>query len=230
MKKVAIVQSNYIPWKGYFDMISFVDEFVLYDDVQFTKRDWRNRNRIKTPQGLHWLTVPVKVKGRYLQSIRETEIDGTEWQARHWRSLTANYGHAPFFEEIAGMLQPAYSTPHRTLSALNRSLLGVVCGYLGIDTRISDSADFDLAPGRTERLADICRQAGATAYVTGANARSYLDEGVFAEAGIDIIWFDYSGYRVYSQLWGAFEHGVSVVDLLFNCGKESSSYMKHVRS
>src|SRR3954471_3994443 len=107
-KKVAITQSNYIPWKGYFDSVNMMDEFILYDDMQFTKRDWRNRNLIKTPRGLQWLTVPVKVKGRYLQTIRETEIDGTEWSARHWRTLTANYAQSPFFREIADILEPAY--------------------------------------------------------------------------------------------------------------------------
>jgi hypothetical protein len=97
-KKCAIVQSNYIPWKGYFDLIAAVDEFILYDDMQYTRRDWRNRNQIKTPQGLQWLTVPVVVKGLYYQKIRETEIDGTVWATSHWKSLVANYKRAPHFE------------------------------------------------------------------------------------------------------------------------------------
>jgi hypothetical protein len=227
-KRVAVSQSNYIPWKGYIDLLAFVDEFVLYDDVQFTKRDWRNRNLIKTPRGLQWLTVPARVKGRYLQTIRETEIDGTEWSARHWRTLAVNYGHSPFFGEIAAILEPAYSARYRTISELNRAMLEIVCRYLDIETKISDSADFDLIEGRTERLADICRQAGATEYVSGPSAKAYVDEGVFQHAGIDLTWFDYSGYPEYPQLWGPFEHGVSIVDLLFNCGKDSASRMKYV--
>lgn len=108
MKKVAILQSNYIPWKGYFDMIAAVDEFILYDDMQYTRRDWRNRNQIKTPQGVHWLTVPVQVKGKYYQKIRETEIDGTNWASTHWKALEQNYRRAPHYTEIASWLEPLY--------------------------------------------------------------------------------------------------------------------------
>src|SRR5438046_4323553 len=94
-RKAAIVQSNYIPWKGYFDLIRRVDEFILYDDVQYTRRDWRNRNLIKTPQGLRWLTIPVEVKGKYYQSIRDTKIADPVWAASHWQTIVHNYGRAP---------------------------------------------------------------------------------------------------------------------------------------
>ena len=124
MKKVAIVQSNYIPWKGYFDMIAMVDEFILYDDMQFTRRDWRNRNQLKTPQGVQWLTVPVITKGRYHQKIRETEIDGTEWSATHWNTLSLNYRRSPYFDEIAAWLEPLYlNESYRFLSQLNQRLI-----------------------------------------------------------------------------------------------------------
>lgn len=108
MKKVAILQSNYIPWKGYFDLIGAVDEFILYDDMQYTRRDWRNRNQIKTPQGVQWLTVPVRVKGKYEQKIRDTEIDGSDWAVAHWKALVQNYARAPHFAEIAAWLEPLY--------------------------------------------------------------------------------------------------------------------------
>lgn len=106
MKKVAILQSNYIPWKGYFDLIAAVDEFILYDDMQYTRRDWRNRNQIKTPQGLQWLAVPVQVKGKYHQTIREAEIDGNDWAEVHWKTLVQNYRHALHFNEITAILDP----------------------------------------------------------------------------------------------------------------------------
>ena len=142
MKKIAIVQSNYIPWKGYFDMIAAVDEFILYDNVQYTRRDWRNRNQIKTPQGVHWITVPVKVKGKYDQTIRETEIDGTDWATAHWKTITQNYRKAPHFEEIAAIFEPFYRQAHYThLSVLNRALIEAVCNYLNITTNISKSKD-----------------------------------------------------------------------------------------
>lgn len=230
MKRAAILQSNYVPWKGYFDLIAAVDEFILYDDMQYTRRDWRNRNRIKTPQGLQWLTVPVKVKGKYHQTIRQTEIDGADWAGTHWKSLEQNYRRAPHFGEVAAMLMPLYlQQPYSHLSALNRTLIEAVCGYLGITTRITSSSDYALADGKSERLADLCRQVGAEEYVSGPAARTYLDEGVFTGQGIAVTWFDYAGYPQYPQPWGEFIHEVTVLDLLFNCGRDAPRYMKHVR-
>lgn len=231
MKKVAILQSNYIPWKGYFDMIAAVDEFILYDDMQYTRRDWRNRNQIKTPQGVQWLTVPVLVKGKYHQKIRDTEIDGSDWAAAHWRALSQNYRRAPHFEEIAAWLEPLYGAgPDTHLSPLNRRFIDAVCKYLDIGTIIRNSWDYDLIDGKTERLADLCAQAGGTDYISGPAARDYIDERVFAERGIALTWFDYAGYPEYPQLWGEFTHGVTILDLLFNCGKDACRYMRHVRA
>jgi hypothetical protein len=228
LKKVAILQSNYIPWKGYFDMIGAVDEFILYDDMQYTRRDWRNRNQIKTPQGVHWLTVPVRVKGKYDQKIRDTEIDGSDWAVAHWKALAQNYARAPHFAEIAVWLEPLYRTASYThLSELNRRFIEVVCAYLEIDTVISDSRDYPLLEGKTERLADLCAQAGGTEYVSGPSARDYVDESVFENSGIKLTWFDYAGYPEYPQLWGEFAHGVTVLDLLFNCGKDAGRFMRH---
>ena len=231
MKKIAILQSNYIPWKGYFDMIAAVDEFILYDDMQYTRRDWRNRNKIKPPQGLKWLTVPVQVKGRYHQKIRETEIDGREWAIVHWKALEQNYRRSPYFTEIAAWLEPIYleeSFSH--ISELNRRLIQAVCQYLGIKARISDSWDYNLIEGKTERLADLCVQAGGTEYISGPAAKGYIEERIFHDLGIELTWFNYSGYVEYPQLWGEFEHGVTILDLLFNCGPEAPSYMRYVTS
>jgi hypothetical protein len=227
MKKIAILQSNYIPWKGYFDLIASVDEFILYDDMQYTRRDWRNRNRIKTSQGPLWLTLPVKVSGRFHQSIRETELDGTEWAVRHWKTLFGNYRSASHYQEIARLLEPIYlGSRHTHLSPLNRTLLEAICGYLGIHTKVSNSWDYRLVDGKSERLADLCLQAGGTEYVSGPAARDYLDESPFRDRGLKLTWFDYAGYPEYPQLWGAFDHHVSIVDLLFNCGPEASHFMK----
>ena len=230
-KKVAILQSNYIPWKGYFDLIAAVDEFILYDDMQYTRRDWRNRNQIKTPQGVQWLTVPVLVKGKYHQKIRETEIDGSAWAAAHWRSLTNNYKRAPYFKEIRTWLEPIYLTKSFThLSTLNRRLIEAVCAYLGIQTTIRNSWDYQLTDGKTERLANLCHQAGASEYISGPAAKDYIEEPVFNDLGIKLTWFDYSGYPAYPQLWGDFTHGVTILDLLFNCGREAYRYMRYVNS
>lgn len=228
-KKIAIVQSNYIPWKGYFDMIASVDEFILYDDLQYTRRDWRNRNQIKTPQGVQWLTVPVKVKGKYYQTIRETEIDGTEWMEAHWKSLCQNYRRAPYFDEIANCFAPIYlQNRHTLLSSLNRQLIQTVCSYLGITTKISCSWDYQLIEGKTERLVDLCKQAGGSQYISGPAAKDYIQESVFADHGIKLSWFDYTGYPEYPQLWGEFVHGVTILDLLFNCGPNAGRFMRFI--
>ena len=226
MTRIAILQSNYIPWKGYFDLIRFVDKFIIYDDMQYTRRDWRNRNQIKTPQGVKWLSVPVKVKGKYHQKIRDTEIDGDEWKQSHWRSLELNYQKAPHFKEVASLFRPLYDDHYATISELNRRFIDAVCGYLEISTRISDSCDYSLIEGKTERLVDLCVQAGGTEYVSGPAAKGYIDESQFAQQNIKLTWFDYSGYPEYHQLWGDFVHGVTILDLLFNCGKDSLNYMK----
>lgn len=227
MKRVAILQSNYIPWKGYFDLIRQVDEFILFDEMQYTRRDWRNRNKIKTQRGLEWLTVPVKVKGRYYQTIRETELDGWQWASDHWRALTANYGRAPFFSGLASELKPLYLERQYThLSQLNRTFIDWICSKLGITTVISNSSDYRIVEGKTERLLEICRQAGATEYISGPAAAGYLETDLFEAAGIGVRFFDYEGYPPYSQLWGEFEHGVTILDLLFNCGPDSSGYLR----
>lgn len=230
MKKVAILQSNYIPWKGYFDIIAAVDEFILYDDMQYTRRDWRNRNKIKTPQGLAWLTVPVKAKGNYFQKIKDTELDGTAWAEKHWKSLAQHYGRAKYFDEIASWLKPLYiDNAYSNISRLNRLFLEKICAYLGIKTQISTSMEYTLVEGKTERLVDLCLQAGADEYISGPAAREYIVPEMFAQAGIKLTWFDYDGYKPYPQLWGDFTHNVSIVDLLFNCGPHSVNYLRYVK-
>ena len=230
-KKVAILQSNYIPWKGYFDLIASVDEFILYDDMQYTRRDWRNRNQIKTPQGIQWLSVPVQVKGKYDQKIKDTLIDGSSWATSHWKALEQNYRRAPCFDEVARWLGPLYlSNSYTHISQLNRILIKEICHYLGIRTIISNSWDYKLINGKSERLADLCKQAGGTEYISGPSAKDYVEEGIFTDMNIKLTWFDYAGYPEYPQLWGEFTHGVTVLDMLFNCGQDTAMFMRHVRS
>jgi len=229
-KKIAIVQSNYIPWKGYFDMIAAVDEFIIYDDMQYTRRDWRNRNQIKTAQGVQWLTIPVKVKGKYYQPIRETEIDDPKWAQYHWRALLQNYHNAPRFIEIADWLEPLYLGEQPAhLSQINRRFIEAICVYLGVKTTVSNSWDYPLTEGKTVRLVDLCVSAGGDEYISGPAAKDYIDEVAFSERGIKLTWFDYSGYPAYPQLWGDFTHGVSILDLLFNCGKDAHRHMRFLR-
>ena len=133
-----------------------VDEFILLDDMQYTRRDWRNRNQIKTPQGVQWITVPVKVRGKYHQKIRETQIEGIDWAVAHWKALAQNYRRAPYFAEIALWLRPLYLSENFThISQLNRRLIEAICIYLGIKTTITNSWDYTMPNGKTERLAGL---------------------------------------------------------------------------
>jgi hypothetical protein len=225
-KRVAIVQSCYIPWKGYFDLIDRVDEFVLLDDAQFTKRDWRNRNRLKTPHGSSWLTVPVQVKGRYLQRIDETLVSEPDWAERHWKTLQHAYAAAPCFDELRHPIEDAYAlvADEPRLSVVNRLLLEAVFPLLGIETELSWSSDYPGVGSKTDRLLEICRAAGATEYVSGPSARVYLDEDAFAEHGIAVSWMDYEGYPEYPQLHPPFDHAVTVLDVLFNTGRDAARF------
>lgn len=225
-KRIAIVQSSYIPWRGYFDLIASVDEFVLYDDVQFTKRDWRNRNRIKTPNGPVWLTIPVHVKGRFEQLVRDTTVSDPRWAEKHWRSIRAHYRRAPFFDDYAAAIEAMYAgAGDPSLSRVNHHCLRALCGMLGIPTPLTWSHDYDLAEERTARLVGICAQAGASEYVSGPSARAYLDEAQFAAAGIRVTYADYSALREYPQLYPPFDPAVSVIDLLVHTGPAALSYL-----
>ncbi len=226
-KRVAIIQSFYIPWKGYFDIINSVDEFILLDDVQYQRRSWINRNIIKTKQGLRWLTISVKVKGRYQQHIRETEADNSDWKSRHWETIKRNYSKAACFKQHEERFADLYLNCTEThISRINYRFISAVCDILGIKTNISSSADFDLVDGKNERLIHLCRQAGAEVYLSGPAAKDYIDEELFKAAGIELQYMDYSGYPEYKQLYPPFVHEVSIIDLIFNQGIDARLYMK----
>ncbi len=225
-KRVAIVQSSYVPWKGYFELIARADEFILLDDVQYTRRDWRNRNRIKTPHGLLWLTVPVRTRGHFDQRIEEVLVSEPGWAQRHWSTLRHAYGRAPAFGAVAPALEALYSAcDHPLLTHVNEHLLRGLCGLLGIGTRISRGARMPAGTDPTQRLVTLCRQAGATEYLAGPSSWAYLREAAFAEAGIAVTTMRYGPYPRYAQLHGAFEDRVSVLDVLFHTGSDA---LRHV--
>ena len=227
MKKIAIVQSNYIPWKGYFDLINMVDEFVLFDDVQFTRRDWRNRNKIKTPQGLKWLSIPIDIKGKFFQKVNEARVANNDWSVIHWETIKQSYVHTPYFKDYKDLFENFYmNNQEEQLSVINARLIEIVNSILGIGTKITWSSDYELVEGRTEKLLSICQQAGADFYLSGPAARDYLDESLAQEMGIKVIWMNYLGYPEYSQLHPPFEHGVSILDLIFNAGPRAKDFMK----
>lgn len=160
-KRIAIVQSNYLPWKGYFDLIASVAEFVLFDDFQYTRRSWRNRNRIKTPQGVRWLTVPVAASPQRGTKISDVRIASPDWAEQHLKTLRMAYRRAPYFDEVFGLIEQAVSGGPTHLSELNAALIRRICEYLGISTTIRTHRDFRAADDRQLRLRDVCIQAGA---------------------------------------------------------------------
>ena len=231
MKSLAAIQSSYVPWKGYFDVIAAVDEFVLYDDVQFTKNDWRNRNLVKSGNGTMWLTIPVRTKNRFGQAIRDVEVSDPRWSDKHWKSIVTYYSKAPHFDALAPWLEGLYREigGESRLSVINERFIRAIAELLRIETEISQAGDYDLPDDRSERLVALCRQAGADVYLSGPAARSYLDRDLFARHDIEVRWMDYSGYPEYHQLHGEFEHGVSILDLLLNVGPEGAKrYTKNL--
>jgi len=227
LKKVIITQSNYIPWKGYFDSINIADEFILYDDMQYTKRDWRNRNQIKTKDGVKWLTIPVEVKGKYFQKISETKISDKGWGKEHWDSIVHNYSRAKYFQEYKSFFEELYlKNEEEYLSKVNYKFLKTVCEILGIKTIMRWSDEFTLLEEKTERLVDICKTTGATDYYSGPAAQAYMNVELFEKENIRVHYFDYSGYPVYEQLHGEFTHAVSIIDLIFNEGPNAPKFMK----
>ena len=220
MKSIAILQSNYIPWKGYFDIINRVDEFVLYDDMQYTKRDWRNRNKIKTPSGLLWLTVPVEVKGKFEQRICDTKISDKNWAKEHWNTIQHNYSKANFFKEHKSWLENLYdrAAKEEFLSQVNYIFIKEICELLGIKTKLAWSMDYNGQGSKTERLISICKNANASHYLSGPSAKDYIVENDFREAKITLEWMEYKGYGEYEQLYPPFEHGVSILDMILNAG------------
>lgn len=226
-RRVAIVQSSYIPWRGYFSLIAACDTFIFLDSVQFTKRDWRSRNRLRTANANVWLSIPLIQRGFYLAAIDEMTVSDPLWADAHWRRIEDAYRKAPAFQEAAPVIKEAYASVADLdrLSAINIALVRSLCAALAIDTGLMRDTELfprtDLvAMDATDRLVELCRASRASHYLSGPAARSYLDEERFRAAGIQIEWADYSGLRPYPQLHGGFDPQVSIVDTVLNLGYE----------
>lgn len=224
-KRVAILQSNYIPWKGYFDIIHDVDEFIFHDDLQYTKQDWRNRNRIKSARGAAWLTIPVGASEE--RRICDVELPANDWAMSHWRRIESEYRRAPYFEKYRPFLESVYrATTWRTLSDLNQHLIRTIAhDFLGIRTRFRDSRELGLRLKGQQRVLETLRHAGAGVYVSGPAARAYIDPVLFQSEGIELVWKDYRGYPEYPQFHPPFQHEVTILDLLFHVGPEAPHYI-----
>ncbi len=226
-KTVAILQSNYIPWKGYFDIINSVDEFIIFDVAQYTKNDWRNRNKIRVPEGEAWLTIPVF--HRLSQKINETKVINNLWRKKHWKNIVQNYSKSRYFKHYKDIFEGLYlGSNEEFLSKINYSFIRAINSILDIKTILSWANDYqvNLTTEKNELLVDLCRQAKATRYLSGPSAKDYLKENLFNERGLDVLWMDYSGYPEYQQLHAPFIHAVSIIDLIFNEGPNAYNYMK----
>lgn len=223
--RVAAVQSNYIPWKGYFDLIHDVDLFVFYDDNQYTSRDWRNRNRVKTAGGAQWLSIPVGHDRDRL--IHDVGIPDPAWQAKHHQTLVQNYGKCAHFARYRGWLDHVYLEQRwDNLSALNHATIRHIASeFLGIATEFADSRRYAAAGLKLDRMVDLVAKTGATAYLSGPAAKDYIVPERFQEHGIALEWKDYAGYPEYAQRFPPFEHGVTILDLLFNTGADAPWYI-----
>lgn len=227
---VAIIQSGYLPWKGYFDIIHDVDLFVFLDDVQFTLRDWRTRNLLKTPQGPTWLTIPV---GSHRDlCIDEIRLVEHHWQARHWATLRHTYGKAPYFGHYRPFFEDLYlGRAWASLSELNQYMIRTISReFLGVRTEFLDARPMGTHGRKTPRLLQILKKCEAKVYITGPTTRCYLDVELLAREGIRTIFKDFDGFPEYPQAHPPFDHKVSVVDLLFNVGPAAPDFIWGWRS
>ncbi|MEM9044615.1 MAG: WbqC family protein [Pseudomonadota bacterium] len=224
-KTIGIIQPNFLPWRGYFDFIDEVDEFILLDDVKFTPRDWRNRNRIRTRDGRSkWLTVPIINK--HQQPISEARTSNhIDWRQRHASLLVENYGKAPFYEKVIGQLFEIYRQSEDSLLTLNVKLIHWVMSLLEIETPILMATDLNVSGDKNSRLIEICRRRGATRYLSGASAQAYLDATQWSDAGISVAFKCYKGYPEYQQIAEPFDPFVSVLDLLLMIGPDAKAFL-----
>ncbi|HKS58443.1 MAG TPA: WbqC family protein [Steroidobacteraceae bacterium] len=215
--KVGVIQSCYVPWRGYFDFIRSVDLFVVYDDVQYSKGSWRNRNQVKTADGLRWLTVPVAVSlGQRIDEVRIAQRSKS-WIEEHGRLLRASLEAAPYFQDAWQLWSAAVGHGDELLSVLNVRLLRSVCAYLGIRTPLVMSSEYPTLGSSTTRLLSLLQAVGASSYLSGPSAADYLDLRQFAERGIGVQYKSYD-YPPYPQLHGEFVSAVTILDLIANCG------------
>jgi hypothetical protein len=221
----VILQPSYIPWRGYFDQISKADLFIFYDDVQYDKRGWRNRNRIKTSTGPIWLSIPVFNRGAQTEHIPITDIRivwDRPWNQEHWNSIRLAYRKAPFFSQYAGIIEEFYTQKPEMLADFTIETTIILAKTIGIEkTRFMRSSRMIGVEGtKTDRLISILEKVDATHYISGPSARDYIENEKFADAGISLEFMEYD-YPQYAQLYPPFDSQVSIIDTLFMMGKEA---------
>ena len=221
--RVAIHQPQFLPWLGYLDKIDQADCFVILDNVQFKKNEWQNRNQIRTHQGSQWLTVPILHS--FGQLICDVQINNCDhWKRKHLAALKTHYEGARYFSQYFLELEKIYAGEWQSLSEFNVRILHWLLDHFDIATPIQLSSDMNLRQQPTERLIDICRVVGATTYLAGQGAQSYMDQGMFERSGLNLELQDFQP-QVYPQRYESFVPCLSAIDLLFNCGPQSKQYL-----
>lgn len=216
--RVVITQPTYLPWLGYFHLMNEADTFIFLDNVQFEKRSWQQRNKIKGPQGAVWLTVPVYTKGRFSQKINEVEIANQDWQKQHLNTIKHFYCKAPFYKETVTSLMGIYTKPWSLLVDLNLAVIHLFARKLGISPKFYLASELQGRGKRVDLLIDLCKKVGATHYLTGEAARSYIEENnLFPQYGITLEYHNFS-HPVYPQLYGDFISHLSIIDTVMNLG------------
>ena len=214
-------QPVYLPWLGLFHKIAVADQFISFDQVQYLRKDWNNRNKIKTNQGDIWLTVPVLSKGSMEKPICDIEINNSlAWGKKHWKSIEMAYKKAPHFDRYGGFFQDVYSQHWETLETLNTHMLRWFLEVLGITVPVRSAGEYDFQGAKSDLVLDMCRTVGADIYVFGALGRDYADVEVFERGGVRPVFQNYL-HPTYSQLHGDFISHLSILDLLFNHGPDS---------
>jgi len=225
---VVILQPSYIPWRGYFDLIRRADLFIFYDDVQYDKHGWRNRNQIKSPQGKQWLTIPVHSAGvTHGIEIRDVKIDWSKpWQKNHLKALTISYNKAPYFKKYLPLLEKFYSRRDESIADFAIETTKELARELGIrDTRFMRASELEGINGqKTDRLIQILTKVGTTHYISGPSARDYIEQEKFEAASISLEYIVYD-YPEYPQLYPPFDSNVTIMDLLFMTGEDALKYM-----
>ena len=225
-KKIAIIQPNYIPWIGYFKIIKNVDEFIFLDDVQYTKRDWRNRNFINSEKGKIMLSIPVKSKNKYLQKINDTECTSNEWKKDHLNKIRTSYKNYPYFNEIFEILNKSYYKTNSTNLLVNLyNILFELMDFLQIRTNISFSKDMPSNKKKLERMIEICKYKKADILLNGPAGKDYIDENQIISNKLSLEYMNYENYNydVKNKKY-KFIDKLSIVDLLMNYGKNSQSF------
>ena len=224
---IGILQPGYLPWLGFFEQMWRSDIFVIYDDVQYDKEGWRNRNRIKSANGVQWLSVPVLFKLSDAPLIKDIKIDNkTNWRKKHLASIRQNYTKAPFFKDYIGFFEAAYARHWEYLLDLDMFFIAGLAQFLGMaDKVIHLSSSVGVQGDRIGRLINLCRHFGVDTFYEGHSGRNYIDEELFLAQGVTV---EYQSYQhpMYNQLYGEFVPYLSVIDLLFNHGRESIAIIK----